>query len=197
MSDFDDGGAILATRFEHAYAYEIAKAAVYYLAPVCHRIEIAGSIRRHKPTVKDIEIVAEPKMDVKSRDLFGEPTAESDMIEQAMQRANLCELPWMSFAVDAGTGEVKDGERYKKLIDTRTGVPIDLFLVKPPAQWGVIMMLRTGSADWNIRFLKRLDAMGLRMRDGRILDKSGVLDTPEEEDVFKVAKVKWKDPKKR
>jgi DNA polymerase/3'-5' exonuclease PolX len=99
--------------------------------------------------------------------------------------------------VDPGTGEVKDGDRYKRLFDSKTGIQIDLFIVKPPAQWGVIFMLRTGSAEWNHRFLKRLEAMGLRMRDGRILDKKGALDTPEEEDVFRVAKVKWKDPTRR
>ena len=42
-------------------ALEIAEKTKALLAPHCERIEIAGSIRRLKPFVKDIEIVAIPK----------------------------------------------------------------------------------------------------------------------------------------
>lgn len=38
-------------------ALEIAEKVKALLAPHCERIEIAGSIRRKKPDVKDIEIV--------------------------------------------------------------------------------------------------------------------------------------------
>jgi hypothetical protein len=42
------------------------------LHPYCDRINIAGSIRRKKPEVKDIEIVCIPKqIEVDSEDLFG------------------------------------------------------------------------------------------------------------------------------
>jgi DNA polymerase/3'-5' exonuclease PolX len=46
---------------EHAHALVIAEQARAALAPSCHRIEIAGSIRRRRPQVKDIELVAIPK----------------------------------------------------------------------------------------------------------------------------------------
>ena len=42
-------------------AQEIAEKVKEELAPHCFRIEIAGSIRRRKSEVKDIEIVAIPK----------------------------------------------------------------------------------------------------------------------------------------
>src|SRR5690348_10860398 len=42
-------------------ALKIAERVKAQLEPYCHRIEIAGSIRRKKPEVKDIEIVAFPK----------------------------------------------------------------------------------------------------------------------------------------
>lgn len=44
-----------------AQALAIAEKVKALLAPHCERIEIAGSIRRKKPDVKDIEIVAIPK----------------------------------------------------------------------------------------------------------------------------------------
>lgn len=39
---------------------EIATRAEAALAPYCHRISIAGSVRRQRPQVKDIEIEALP-----------------------------------------------------------------------------------------------------------------------------------------
>jgi len=47
---------------DHAQALTIAEQCRKALAPYCERIEIAGSIRRGKPQVKDIELVAMPKM---------------------------------------------------------------------------------------------------------------------------------------
>lgn len=43
------------------YAKQIAEALIEELRPYCERISIAGSIRRGKQEVKDIEIVAVPK----------------------------------------------------------------------------------------------------------------------------------------
>lgn len=42
-------------------ALKIAEAVLKELGPHCERIAIAGSVRRRKPEVKDIEIVAIPK----------------------------------------------------------------------------------------------------------------------------------------
>jgi DNA polymerase/3'-5' exonuclease PolX len=54
----------------YAQMMTIARAVVERLRPACQRIEIAGSLRRHRPMVGDIEICAIPIMPT---DLFGEP----------------------------------------------------------------------------------------------------------------------------
>jgi DNA polymerase/3'-5' exonuclease PolX len=46
---------------ELSRAREIAKRVLVLLRPFCERAEIAGSIRRGKPEVGDIEIVVIPK----------------------------------------------------------------------------------------------------------------------------------------
>ena len=46
---------------KHAQALILAEAALSALTPSCERISIAGSIRRRKPEVGDIEIVCIPK----------------------------------------------------------------------------------------------------------------------------------------
>jgi DNA polymerase/3'-5' exonuclease PolX len=43
-------------------AQDIAVAVCYKLQPYCEKINIAGSVRRHKPEVKDIEIICQPKI---------------------------------------------------------------------------------------------------------------------------------------
>ena len=59
-----------------AYPLEVAqKIAVdicYKLQPFCEKINIAGSVRRKKPEVKDIEIVCVPKQETQY-DMFGTP----------------------------------------------------------------------------------------------------------------------------
>lgn len=181
-------------RFPAPYALSIARAFVHYLRPVCDRIEIAGSLRRRRPTVKDVEVVAIPRSFVADRDLFGEVTEWTDHIQSAIDEANTKEWPWLEFVQDEH-GNQRNGDRYKMLVDTRTGVRIDLFLVRPPAQWGVIYLIRTGSADFNKKFIHHMKNRGLKFREGRLMDtNSRVIDTPEEADVFRTCGVKWKEP---
>jgi len=68
---------------------------------------------------------------------------------------------------------------------------VDLFSVLPPAQWGVIMMIRTGPAEFARRVVTRRDAGGwlpshLAVRDGAIWDGDQIVETPEEADVWRV-----------
>ncbi|MDV7397174.1 hypothetical protein RZS08_37585, partial [Arthrospira platensis SPKY1] len=79
---------------------------VQRMAPACHKIEIAGSIRRRKPLVHDIEIVAEPYVDPVAN-LFGEPGHYRSRLDDLL--AGLLEegvLHWFPFA--------KNGDRYKQ-----------------------------------------------------------------------------------
>jgi DNA polymerase/3'-5' exonuclease PolX len=172
-------------------ARAVADAAVHYLRPYCERIEIAGSIRRKKKTIGDIEIVAIPKVQ-RAPNLFGEPSGPEEMlIDQGIVDANRCEWPWLRPEVM--------GSRYWKLHDTRMqNFQIDLFLVRPPAQWGPILAIRTGSADFSRRLMVALRARGYRCEDGRVLDRKGeVIDCPEERDLFEAAGMRWIVPESR
>ena len=57
-------------RIPRARALMLAQGLIETLRPHCERIEIAGSLRRGKPDVGDIELVCIPKAD-EMRDLFG------------------------------------------------------------------------------------------------------------------------------
>lgn len=116
-------------------ARQIAAKYLADLQPHCSRIEIAGSIRRGKALINDLEIVAIPLFDPAPLDLFGAPAGKStSRVDDAMH----------SLAVSWGAVFLKNGPKYKKL-QMAEGICLDLFLVTPPAHWGVIYTLRTGS----------------------------------------------------
>lgn len=56
---------------QYEKAKKIADRLVEIFSPHCSIIHIAGSIRREKSEVKDIEIVCRPKTEFVSTDLFG------------------------------------------------------------------------------------------------------------------------------
>jgi hypothetical protein len=62
-------------RIPLARARIIAGEVLDLLSPVCERIEIAGSVRREKATVGDIEILCAPRVRHETQmDLFGQAT---------------------------------------------------------------------------------------------------------------------------
>lgn len=171
----------------------IAAAVVHHLEPFAKRIEIAGSIRRRKESVGDIEIVMIPKL-YREKDMFGDPSGPIyDKIDEGIASYSRSEK-------FGGGALVKknDGSKYLKLHETVCDVQIDLFVVRPPAEWGPIFAIRTGSADFSKNLMISLKAHGLRSEDGRVLDAKGNhVPCPEEEDFFKAAGVKWRPPEQR
>lgn len=114
-------------------AQDIASIVRSKLASYCEKIEIAGSVRRLKKEVKDIDLVATPKA-VMVKDLFG---------EQALHYTELDLYPWGELGI-----VIKNGPRYKQIALTE-GIRLDLFIVMPPAQWGMIFVIKTGPADFS------------------------------------------------
>ena len=176
------------------YAKTIADGVVDYLSEYCSKIEIAGSIRRKKQLVGDIEIVCVPKREVIQRDMF---SMHKDVLGMPLyDRVKHCD--WIEPRRMNEKPQAL-GERYQALRDVPTGVPIDLFIVLPPAQWGVIMTLRTGSADFSSTLMRKARARNHRCEDGRLIDlKTGkVVITEEERDFFDVLNLAWIEPENR
>jgi DNA polymerase/3'-5' exonuclease PolX len=120
------------------YAREMADALVELLAPACERIAIAGSVRRKKKFPNDIEVVCEPKLTDRGRnlcDLACEDLLRTGQLEKRPDsRGRHC---W-------GTG-IKRAVFYQG----QDYAPVDLFAVIEPRQWGVIYAIRTGPGDFN------------------------------------------------
>ena len=188
-----------------AAALEVARSIVAELEPVTERVKIAGSLRRRKPEVGDIEIVATPRFEERpSGDVWGTPVMV-DLLEE-----RLAELTGVLLSPRPVENHRRDGSvevQYKvgpsaKLLES-DGIPVDLFVVRPPASWGVIFALRTGPGDWNTRLVTECKAIGRRVREGQVEAWDGatsrwtVVPTPEEADFFRELGQPWLEPQER
>lgn len=176
-------------------AYKLARSLADDLAPACERIEIAGGLRRRKPDVHDLELVAIPKSFPLVRNLLGEVTEDYCPLDDYL--ADLVELGKLA------PGD-KNGRRFKQFKVLPSGIFLDLFIVLPPAQWGVIKAIRTGPAHYSHWLVTRKDRGGalpnhLRVKDGAIrpLYDDLVIETPTEESFFEVLGIPMPDPVNR
>lgn len=171
-------------RFKLTDALPVAEHLVSLLKPCCERVEIAGSVRRGKVWVKDVEIVAVPRMVGASTDLFGDPVDPQSAVKARLD--HMAEAGEIEKRVgnDGGTCW---GVRHQRAV--YMGVPVDFFSVLPPASWGVIFTVRTGPTGYVKHLVTStgwggLMPWGMSVADGCLWRDGDRVDTPEEEDFF-------------
>ena len=168
-------------------AKSIAETIVTALKPHCSRIEVAGSIRRGKPFVHDIDIVAIPN-------------------NQGQFLYTLQQL-----------GQVHGGKKILQLMYLTgfSGIVADIYIATPEI-WATLLLIRTGSAAHNIMLCKRARSMGMTLHvDGtgleRVKDAQGnglgifdghkaggeYLPCATEADIFKALGLPYKSPMER
>lgn len=175
-----------------AEADAIAAGLVRLLAPGCRRIEIAGSIRRRKPLVGDVEIVAIPD---RAPNLLGED--DESRLDSIIHGAARCGF----------LRRLKGGAYYQQFTIVDAGCKLDLF-TPGPETWGVVFTQRTGSADFAHRLMTcregrtstgqpGLMPVGMRVFRARLWRGGELIPTPEEEDFFREIRVPWVPPEDR
>ncbi len=178
-----------------AKALEIAQA----LGPHCERIEVAGSIRRGKPWVKDIDLVVIPKMESK-RSLFGSTChiAETDFYDAVRN------------AMISMTAEGTRLLRGTALGECPKTIAVDIYIATAES-WATLLLIRTGSAEHNIWMCNRARSCGGKLHaDGSGLEVPGqydpvaqrvvncqVLRPKTEEEIFKALGIPLAEPKDR
>ncbi len=171
------------------------------MSPSCEIVEIAGSIRRGKPDVKDIEICAVPKFETviePTNNLF-DPTREVD-------KNLLFEWAWRGIHgvqwIKPGTSEIivwkikEDGKYWRGRLDN---IKLDLFIAGKD-NFGVIFTIRTGSAEFSqalVSFIKHRTPF--RVAGGNlILEENGqVIPCPTEDSFFENAGIEFVPVEKR
>jgi DNA polymerase/3'-5' exonuclease PolX len=147
------------------------------IKPHCVRAEIAGSIRRKKDLVSDIEIVAIPKP--YETGLFASGIAE--VVNQ-----------WQKVKGELEYGKCKYTQRLLP-----SGIKLDLFFAEE-GNWGLIFAIRTGSADYSHNVLaKGWVKQGYKSEGGYLVHTGKTYDVREEKDLFKRIGIPYIEPEDR
>jgi DNA polymerase/3'-5' exonuclease PolX len=177
---------------EWCRAIDLAKDIRLMLSPTCLRIEIAGSLRRMRHEINDIELVATP-----SQKPF-------DLLNQRI--ADLLDKEWLVRGpVSKGQKKAPCGPRYYRLQEPNTGIQVDIFAVLPPAEFGVIYTIRTGSAEFSHWIVTEALRKGMKVDGGQLFRihrdeqpwRFEHIPCPEEQDFFKALEIPWVDPSQR
>lgn len=154
---------------------KLADAIIVRLKPYCSRIEVAGSIRRKKRQVNDIDIV------LITTDPWG--------LEAEIRKIRA--------ASGAKTKPRADGAKIKTL--HIQGQPVDLYIATEET-WVTLLLIRTGSVEHNRRLCSIAKSMGWSLH----ADGSGLFDENNqriagdtEESIFKALGVSYKKPEER
>ena len=172
-----------------ATAQSIAGKIVAELSPFCAQIEVAGSIRRCRPEVNDIDLV-----------VLAKPGMEPAMRER----------------IHRHTRPIQDGPQ-NLIVELRRPMPfqLDVFIARPaqtdlfysvPSNWGSLLICRTGSREHNIWLVERAKRLGRRWNPyagvfipiqlwGNPSEKC--IASATEADVFAALDLAWIEPQKR
>lgn len=134
-------------RWPHADGLRVADELCAALQPVCERITVAGSLRRQKPTVGDVEILYIRMTEIRPDpdDMFATITVNlADEVIAELERTGVLERRRNV------NGSEMFGPKNKLMRHRASGMPVDLFAATPENWWNYLVC-RTGPAESNTR----------------------------------------------
>lgn len=190
-------------------AREIAEEVKAQIEDVCESVVVAGSIRREKAEVGDIELVCVPK--------FAEVKKQVDLFTEKMVKVNLLEKRiYEMFNAGAIVPGLKSNGTRKAWLGSSDSryiaaewcekIGVDFFIQLPDRMdlYGWQLFLRTGPGDANQLMVTRRDQRGLKpnhifIGEGRVVDlrDDTPIMLPDEETVFEVWGMEYVPPQGR
>jgi len=147
-------------KYPRAEALRVAKELCDALKPVCvpDRLIVAGSLRRRKELVGDVEIVFVPKVEVlPSADLFGggEPVVRNlaDEVIDGLVRDGVLRKRL------SRDGRPAWGAKNKLALHANSLIPVDLFTATEES-WFNYLVCRTGPAELNTLIASKAQELG-------------------------------------
>ena len=166
-------------------AKAIAEELVEMLKPACERIVVAGSIRRQKPEVGDIELLCIPRFD-----------EGIDLLERTLGYFMLRQV--FDYRRDR-RGRITYGPKNKLLLHKPSGIGVDIFSTDEECWW-VALVVRTGGRDTNIEIASRAKEQGMRFHaygQGFTRADGSELVCCSEQDVFRAVGLRYLEPWER
>jgi len=149
------GHPVTKVRYPRAAALEVARELCDRLQPFCGKLVVAGSLRRRKATVGDVEICYVSRMEERPLDMFSSAAVSlaDEEISKMLADGTLTKRP-------SKIGGTAWGDK-NKLALHRSGMPVDLFRTST-ASWWNYLVCRTGPADSNTRIATEAQRRGYR-----------------------------------
>lgn len=132
-------------RFPRAVALKVAEEILCALAGAASRVEVAGSLRRRRPDVGDIELIYIPIVHQMpdSADMFGTVEVSlADVCIAGLEKAGTLERRLSAL------GRETYGPKNKLMRHVASGIPVDLFAATKETWWNYLVC-RTGPAELN------------------------------------------------
>jgi DNA polymerase/3'-5' exonuclease PolX len=165
------------TKYSYGQVRPVADQIVSSLKPFCEKIEVAGSLRREKAMIGDIEIVAIPKRIVQPG-LMDDVSKSENELHRHLDY--LVDQQKIAKHKDARNRPSWGKKLRKFVVTTSKGhrFKVDLFMCEEE-NWGNTMLIRTGSKDFSRWMVTRQDVRyndlhhgampdDMRHRDGRL-----------------------------
>ncbi len=172
-----------------------------WIAPVCARVEIAGSVRRLRPVCNDIDLVCIPKFDAAENDLLGAQTLPPKSFLHAFLLQYIAdkkgEAWFRSTAGVPGRREMELAWDAKNILMQLPKCQLDIF-VADEATFATRFLIRTGSKEHNIWVAQRAQQLGGRLDPQTGLWIAGERHQPKtEEEFYRLLGVEYIEPQNR
>ena len=145
------------TRFPLATAQAVAESLSPALSPAVERIAIAGSVRRGRADVGDLDLILIPRVETRADpgDLFGTPRPINlfeEAIAALIKAGTLAPRP-------TSNGQTTMAETNKLMGHLPTGLPVAFYATNAEC-WPNLLVCRTGPAELNGYIAHRAKEMG-------------------------------------
>ena len=188
------------------FADQIAADVIAQLEPHCEpgRCVVAGSVRRRKPQVGDVEIVCVPRM-VSALQAFGD--SQGLLMLDGFGKEALQRDPGFAAVVNQESWErVKGDDKYIcRILHCSQGwlgdgmpfdVQLDIFCVSA-FSWGYQLAIRTGSAEFSQHLALAWVLAGFKGIDGNLTRDSVPVPVPDEQTLFRLCGLDYVPPEGR
>ncbi len=198
----------------HTVMLALAREVADLIGWACERVAIAGSLRRMKPVVKDIELVVAPVYRPVWNGAFNELDAWCEtLLKRGTVQKRLNSrghaIAWgqaWKTAQMQGDDPPPPGNRYKAML--YKDVPVDLFIVLRDRQFAPTLLIRTGPNEANQALVTSSGVVnqngvrgvlpsGMRFDEGAVWQDGRKLDTPTERSVFAACGLPYIPPHRR
>jgi DNA polymerase/3'-5' exonuclease PolX len=182
------------TKFPRAAALDVARELTAWLDPVCEYLVFAGSLRRRKAEVGDIEVLYIPKYTTEPDGLFD--AKQVNLVDLTLEKMLFRRLIAKRLnKLDSETW----GPKNKLAIHRQTGIPIDFFQATHTNRVNYLVC-RTGSAITNTNIATAAIKKGWKWHpfDAGFTDEHGnLVPVHTEQDVFNLVGLPYLEPWQR